>query len=152
MSYLYTFEATTFEKNKARINKLTTITQPLWGKMDVAQMLAHLNVTYLLAQGTLQPRINPLMRFILKAFVKKTVVGNKPYTKNGQTAPYFLIADKRDFEKEKKVLLEGMKWVDDKGEDFFNNKPTASFGKLSTQEWSNMFQKHLDHHLKQFGV
>ncbi|MCJ8164098.1 hypothetical protein MKJ04_04535 [Pontibacter sp. E15-1] len=27
-----------------------------------------------------------------------------------------------------------------------------SFGRLSSQEWNNMFYKHLDHHLSQFGV
>ena len=29
-----------------RINKLTPQSTPLWGKMNVGQMLAHTNVTY----------------------------------------------------------------------------------------------------------
>ena len=34
----------------------------------------------------------------------------------------------------------------------FDNRESHSFGKLSKTEWSNMFYKHLDHHLTQFGV
>jgi len=152
MAYPSTFEATTLEENKKRIDQLTTETQPLWGKMNVAQMLAHLNVTYRISRGDLKVEVKPITRFFLKTFVKKSVVGEKPYPKNGQTAPYFLMTEEKDFNLEKEYLLESMKWVFEKGSDFFDGRPTGSFGKLTAKEWSNMFQKHLDHHLKQFGV
>ena len=35
---------------------------------------------------------------------------------------------------------------------YFNNKENHSFGRLTKEEWNRMFYKHLDHHLKQFGV
>jgi len=152
MAYPSTFEANTLEENKKRIDQLTTETQPLWGKMNVAQMLAHLNVTYRISRGDLKVEVKPITRFFLKTFVKKSVVGEKPYPKNGQTAPYFLMTEEKDFNLEKEYLLESMKWVFEKGSDFFDGRPTGSFGKLTSKEWSNMFQKHLDHHLKQFGV
>lgn len=152
MAYPNIFEATTLEENKNRIDQLTINSKPLWGTMNVAQMLAHVNVTYRLAKGELTVKVNPLLRFFLKTFIKKFVVGDKPYAKNGKTAPYFLIVDEKDFEKEKQYLLEAMKWAFEKGESHFENKPTGSFGKLTHKEWSNMFQKHLNHHLKQFGV
>ena len=152
MTHLDVFEAATLEENKNRIDKLLPNTQPLWGKMDVAQMLAHVNVTYQLAKGDLIVNVHPMVRFILKTFIKKTIVGNKPYAKNGKTAPYFLVADERNFEQEKKLLLDHMKWVYEKGAPFFEDKSSASLGKLTAKEWSQMFQKHLDHHLKQFGV
>ncbi|MGY5355356.1 DUF1569 domain-containing protein [Wenyingzhuangia sp. IMCC45467] len=152
MSYPFIFEADTLAKNKARLDLLTNHTQPLWGKMNVAQMLAHLSVSYDVAQGRTKVKINPVMRFVLKTFIKKGVVGDKPYPKNGRTAPYFLVVDERDFEVEKKKLLANMKWVFEKGETYFEGRPTESFGKLTAKEWSNLFQKHLDHHFKQFGV
>ncbi len=37
--------------------------------------------------------------------MKKSVVGEKPYPKNGRTAPQFLITNEREFEKEKKQLI-----------------------------------------------
>ncbi|MCH5717102.1 hypothetical protein [Niabella hibiscisoli] len=33
----------------------------------------------------------------------------------------------------------------------FEGKESHSFGVLSRTEWNNMFAKHLDHHLSQFG-
>ncbi len=152
MSYLNTFDTSTLEKNKERLALLTTATQPKWGKMNAAQMLAHLNVSYLVSRGELKVKVNPIVRFLLKTFVKNTVVGNKPYAKNGKTASYFLIVDQRDFEAEKKKLIDNMQWVLDKGSVYFENRATGSFGKLTAQEWSVMFQKHIDHHFKQFGI
>lgn len=152
MSYPNIFEANTLEANKARLEQLTAAIQPKWGKMNVAQMVAHLNVGYAITKGDKKVKINSVMRFFLKTFIKKAVVGDKPFAQNGRTAPYFIVADDRDLEKEKKQLLENMKWVFNKGESYFEGRATDSFGKLSSKEWSNLFQKHLDHHFKQFGV
>jgi len=38
------------------------------------------------------------------------------------------------------------------GEDYFDNRVSDSFGKLSKDQWNNYFYKHLNHHLSQFGV
>jgi hypothetical protein len=38
------------------------------------------------------------------------------------------------------------------GEGSFDNKVSHSFEALNKIEWNNMFYKHIDHHLKQFGV
>ena len=37
-------------------------------------------------------------------------------------------------------------------EDYFDGKESHSFGPLNKTEWNNMFYKHADHHLTQFGV
>lgn len=152
MSYLNIFEKETININKARLEVLTKDAQPLWGTMNVAQMLSHLNKSYDLAQGKLKVNVSPVMRFFLKTFIKKSVVGNKPYARNSRTAPYFLVTDEKDFETEKKKLIENMEWVYNKGATYFEGRETGSFGKLTAKEWSNLFQKHLDHHLNQFAV
>ena len=79
----------------SRINKLSSTTQRLWGKMEVAQMLAHCNVTYELVYEDKHPKPNLFKKFLLKLFVKNTVVNEKPYKRNGQTAPEFIIKKKR---------------------------------------------------------
>lgn len=135
-----------------RINHLKPDSQPLWGKMNVAQMLAHCNVTYEMVYDGNHKKPNGFMRFILKLFVKDTVVGPKPYKKNSQTAPAFLIKGKRDFDKEKSRLIAYLKKTQELGTGYFDNKESLSFGKLSKSEWNVMFYKHLDHHLGQFGV
>ena len=98
----------------SRIDKLTPTTKPIWGKMDVAKMMAHCNVTYELE--------------------------------------YENIKDSRDFETEKKRLVDYLNKTQQLGETYFDGKESHSFGVLTAQEWSTMFSKHLDHHLTQFGV
>ncbi|WP_298780992.1 DUF1569 domain-containing protein [uncultured Polaribacter sp.] len=135
-----------------RINLLTPATKSLWGKMNVSQMLAHCNVTYEMVYTEKHPKPNFVMKLILKTFVKKIVVGEKEYSKNGKTAPQFLISDEREFEKEKKNLIDYIKKTQKLGATYFDQKESHSFGKLNKKEWNNMFYKHLDHHLSQFGV
>jgi hypothetical protein len=135
-----------------RINNLTRDTQQKWGKMSVAQMLAHCNVTYEMVHENIHPKPNALMKFILKMLVKNKVVNETPYPHNNRTAPQFLIKETRDFEVEKQRLINYIKKTQQSGENFFHNKQSHSFGALTTTEWNNMFYKHLNHHLTQFGV
>lgn len=135
-----------------RLNALTPTTQPTWGKMNVAQMLAHCNVTYEMVYDDIHKRPNALMRFILKLVLKATVVSEKPYSQNSSTAPQFIIKDGKNFEVEKARLIAFIHKTVELGGSHFDQKESHSFGKLSTLEWNNLFFKHLDHHLRQFGV
>jgi hypothetical protein len=135
-----------------RIGQLTPDTKGLWGKMSVAQMLAHCNVTYEMAYENIHPAPNAFMKFILKLLVKKSVVNEKPYKKSIQTAPAFIIKSDKDFALEKERLVAYIKKTQELGEPYFEGKESLSFGSLNKTEWNNMFFKHLDHHLQQFGV
>ncbi len=135
-----------------RINQLTPGTQAIWGKMNVAQMLAHCNVTYEMVYEDKHPKPNFFMKLILKAFVKKVVTDDAPYKHSLKTAPAFIIQDERAFEIEKNRLINYINKTQQLGEVSFDNKVSHSFGKLTKVEWNNMFYKHLDHHLSQFGV
>ncbi|MBK8625392.1 MAG: DUF1569 domain-containing protein [Saprospiraceae bacterium] len=136
-----------------RIQKLTPESKPLWGKMSVSQMLAHCCVTY---RYVYEPqnfkRPNFLMAWVLKKFIKNTVTNEIPYKKNTGTAPDFIIKDDRNFNQEKTQLIDFIKRVQKEGAATFDGKESFSFGKLSIEEWNNMFYKHLNHHLTQFGV
>lgn len=135
-----------------RIQKLTPNTQRKWGKMTVAQMLAHLNVSYEMIYEDKHPKPNFLMGLILKYLVKNMVVNEKPYKQNGQTAPAFIIKDDKDFETEKNRLIDYVNKTQELGEAYFNGKESHSFGSLNKTEWNNLLYKHLNHHLTQFGV
>ncbi|WP_224996419.1 DUF1569 domain-containing protein [Cesiribacter sp. SM1] len=135
-----------------RINSLKPDSQPLWGKMSVAQMLAHCCVMYEMVYEDKHKKPNALMRFILKTFVKDAVVNEKPYKQNGQTAPAFIIKEDKDFNTEKQRLIGYINRTQQLGGEHFDNKEYHSFGSLTRTEWNNMFYKHLDHHLRQFGV
>lgn len=135
-----------------RINQLSTTSRPLWGKMSVEQMLAHCCVAYEMVYENKHPRPNFMMRFIMKTLVKKVVAGDTPYKRNSQTAPAFIIKDQRNFETEKNRLVDYINTTQQLGETHFDNKESLSFGRLNKNEWNNLFYKHLDHHLTQFGV
>lgn len=135
-----------------RINALTPSTQGKWGKMSVDQMLAHCNVSYELIYENKHPKPNAFMKLILKLLVKNKVVSEQLYQQNGQTAPQFIIRDDKNFELEKNRLINYIKKTQELGESHFDGKESHSFGALNKTEWSNMFYKHLNHHLTQFGV
>ncbi|MDX1350320.1 MAG: DUF1569 domain-containing protein [Putridiphycobacter sp.] len=146
------FDADDAQSYIARINQLELSHQPKWGKMNVAQMLAHCNVSYEMALSDQYPQAKGLKKMMMKLFVKPIVVGEKPYKKNSPTAPAFKIANERDFEVEKQRLIDYINQVQSLGANHFEGMSSASFGKLTKTEWNNMFAKHLDHHLDQFGV
>lgn len=147
-----TFTSEVTEELVTRINALTPSTQPLWGKMDVAQMLAHCNVTYELVYTDKHPKPNPVMKFLVKLLVKDYVVNEKPFKQNGHTAPHFKVTSSKNFEAEKARLINYLQQTQQLGESHFEGKDSHSFGRLTSQQWNNMFYKHLNHHLIQFGV
>jgi len=130
----------------------TDTAQPQWGKMSVGQMLAHCNVSYEMVYEDKHPKPKGFVKTLLKLFVKNTVVGEAPYKKNTRTGPAFLITTEKDFETEKNRLTNYILKTQQLGEKEFDNKASHSFGNLNISEWNNMFYKHLDHHLSQFGV
>jgi hypothetical protein len=136
----------------SRIEALTPDTKPSWGKMSVSQMMAHCNVAYTMAFSTSKKRPKFLTRLVLKLVVKPIVVSEKPFSKNGKTARQFLITDDKNYEEEQSKLIENIRKVQKLGAGYFEGKESISLGKLKSQEWNNMFYKHLDHHLTQFGV
>lgn len=136
----------------ARINNLAYGKNPQWGKMNVAQMLAHCCVTYEFVYDNKHPKPSAMARFLMKLFVKPQVVGDKPYPRNSRTAPAFLVPAIQDFEEQKKRLINYITRTQQLGEQHFEGKESLSFGNLTSKEWNTMFAKHLDHHLTQFGV
>jgi hypothetical protein len=135
-----------------RINLLEPVTAPGWGKMSVDQMLAHCNVSYEMVYENTHAKPNFLMKAMLKLFIKPNVTGTAPYKHNSPTSPAFLIKTRRDFDEEKKRLIGYIRKTQELGEDYFDNKASHSFGHLSKEQWNNLFYKHIDHHLRQFGV
>ncbi len=153
MTVLNIFQKEVADGIVARINSLTTSTPAQWGKMNVSQMLAHCSVTYEMMYDNNHSAPNFFVKFILKTFVKGGLTdATTPYKKNSGTAPAFIIKGDRDFDAEKKRLVDFIQKTQQLGEAHFDGKASLSFGNLTKEEWSNLMYKHLDHHLTQFGV
>ncbi len=136
-----------------RINKLSAESTGQWGKMNVAQMLAHCCVTYeLIYEPNKHPEPNWLLKKIIQLMAKEAVTGPKPFSKSLRTAPAFLVSSEQDFELQKDRLIQYLLQTQALGEGHFDGKVSHSFGKLNIGQWNTMFYKHADHHLTQFGV
>src|SRR3954449_5629268 len=97
------FENETTDEVLRRIDQLQPSTQRKWGKMDVAQMLAHCANTMDMASG----RLNPPRIFIgriVGPIVKPIFTNEKPFSKNNPTDKKLFISDRRDFAREQERL------------------------------------------------
>lgn len=147
------FNPQTAQQYIKRINNLTSETAAEWGTMTVDQMLAHCNITYEMVYEPQRHKApGGIAKFILKKFVKPKVTGEKAYSRNSPTSPQFIIKERKNFDDEKKRLIGFIQKTQQLGREAFDGKNSFSFGKLTAQEWNNMFAKHLNHHLQQFGV
>ncbi len=131
-----------------RINKLSPQTPRQWGKMDVAQMLAHCQMPMGVALGKHKLKGSFIIK-LLGPFFKKTLYNDKPFKRSLPTDKSFVITDAKDFEKEKNSLID---MINSFTEGNMTSEPHPFFGKLTKEEWSKGTYKHLDHHLQQFGV
>lgn len=145
------FDPAVTEALVARLEKLTPSSTPQWGRMDVAQMLAHCCLPYRQLAGEIGG--GPwLLRFLAKHVFKQKVVGEVPYGPNIPSPKPFRVTDPRVFEPERDRLVACIRDWHGKGADAYEGRLHASFGVLTAREWSNLLYKHLDHHLRQFGA
>ena len=142
------FDPLVKEEIITRIYKLTPASQAQWGKMNVSQMMAHLQVP--LGVGIGKNTISrSFIGFIFGPIAKKMLYNNKPFKRNLPTDRTFIMTGEKDFEKEKKGLLE---MINEFKESNIVSTPHPFFGKLTKEQWSKGTWKHLDHHLQQFCV
>jgi len=145
------FNRETNQKLIDRINSVTNETKPLWGKMDAAKMMAHCSVGVKIATGELVLKRN-IIGLLFGRMAKVVLTNDKPFRKGTMTAKEFIIPDGRNFEEEKTILINYIKRFAEQGESVLRKDPHPFFGKLNTREWDGLMYKHLDHHLRQFGV
>lgn len=131
-----------------RINQLSAESKQQWGKMNVSQMLHHCQLPIRAAYGAIKPKGNFVLRLI-GPLVKSVLYNGKPYKQGLPTDKSYVITDEKDFEKEKTALLVLLQKFN---EPSITNQPHPVFGKLTKEQWSKATWKHLDHHLRQFGV
>ncbi|HTS38838.1 MAG TPA: DUF1569 domain-containing protein [Candidatus Solibacter sp.] len=145
------FQREAVDEVLARIDSLNAASPRQWGKMDVAQMLAHCSGALDMACG----QLNPPRLFIgrlLGPFVKSIYTNEKPFSQNNPTDPKLVVADHRDFLREQERLKLKVRQFHEGGEANCTRHPHPFFGSLMPQEWSRGMYKHLDHHLRQFGA
>lgn len=142
------FDAAAKQDIVDRINKLTPGSKAVWGKMNVGQMLAHLQMPIGVGIGVHKiPRT--FIGRIFGRIARPMLHNDKPFKRNLPTDKSFVMKDDKEFETEKRKLLE---MVGNFKEENIVDTPHPFFGKLTKEQWGKGTWKHLDHHLQQFGV
>jgi hypothetical protein len=145
------FQQETVDEVIARIDRLQPTSQRQWGKMDAAQMMAHCGITMDIASGRLNlPRI--FIGRLIAPFFKSIYTNEKPFGKNSPTGKELVVSGERDFAREREQLKVKVRQFCEGGEGRCTRHPHPFFGSLTPQAWSRGMYKHLDHHLRQFGV
>jgi len=146
------FEAARVEEVKERIARLRPDSQRQWGKMNAAQAVAHCSAGLELAVGDRIP-LRLLLGRIIGRMVKPMVLGNdKPMRRNSTTMKDLVVQDERDLGTERERLCGLVDRFAAAGPQGCTTHPHSFFGRLTPEEWATLMYKHLDHHLRQFGV
>lgn len=146
------FNAERVKEVKERAAQLRSDSERLWGKMNPAQALAHCSLAMEWAVGDRKP---PRMFFgrLIGRMIKPMVLGNDaPMRRNSGTAKDLVVQDKRDLSTEQERLRELIDRFAATGPRGCTQHPHSFFGRLTPEEWAALMYKHLDHHLRQFGV
>lgn len=133
-----------------RVRALTTDATPRWGRMNAAQMLAHCADALRNATGELPIALAP-MPWARTRLVQWLMIDVVPFPKGAPTARELRSRAPVSIEHERDALLALLErfapehapvsWA-----------PHPLFGTLSPAQWGRLAHKHLDHHLRQFGV
>ena len=145
------FEEETAHSVISRLQKLNEGHKPLWGKMNPAQMMSHCCITMEVARDQKHIKRIPASYFI-GFMMKKGFFNEKPVPKNTPTHTLFIRTDDAGIEKERAELIHHIEAFQKGGKDKCTTQPHAFFGKITQDQWAIGMYKHLDHHLKQFGV
>ncbi len=134
-----------------RIQRLQPDSRALWGKMNVEQMLAHCRQPLRVATGELKLR-RGLIGILFGKIAKKKLAGPEPFERGLPTAPHFVVRTPGPFAEERAPLLALVQRFATEGPSVLSKEPHPFFGPLTQAEWDLLQWKHLDHHLRQFGV
>ncbi|MGG7036035.1 MAG: DUF1569 domain-containing protein [Flavobacterium sp.] len=133
----------------SRIEKLKPGTQNVWGKMTVDQMLNHCTAAINVAYGEQELKINFLMKLFGKMMKDKIL--NSEFKKNSPTIAEFRFNGQYDFDSSKKELIDKFSRFKD-GHTVIAVNTHPFWGSMSYEDWDKLLWKHMDHHLRQFGV
>lgn len=145
------FDQDSYNEIIERINKLSPGSQRQWGKMQVAQMMAHCKEAFKVPLSD-KKLSGPLLAKIFGRLIKAKLYNDSPWKKGLPTAPNFVIKDDRDFDTEKKELLDLVNRFHQAGPGNVGKHPHPFFGRFTAEQWGMSMYKHLDHHLRQFAA
>ncbi len=145
------FDKDTCDETLERLRRLTSETERQWGKMSPSQMMEHTARALEMATGDV-----PMQQaFIGKAIgwiFKSKFLGEQPFSQNSPTGPTLIIKDDPDFEATRERLSGLITRFHGLGDSGVDGNIHGFFGPLTGKQWGETQWKHVDHHLRQFGL
>jgi Protein of unknown function (DUF1569) len=149
MKTLYDQPVTT--EVKRRVDALRPDTAAMWGKMNAAQAVRHCSLALEMALGDSRPP-RLLIGRVLGPLFKPIYSNEKPMQPGSPTHKSLIVGEQRDLDQERAGLAILIDRFSAGGAEACTRHPHPFFGKLTPAEWGTGMYKHLDHHLRQFGV
>lgn len=141
------FDESTYVDILERLNKLTPASQPEWGKMDVGQMLAHCAEAQDVYNG--KPLKAPFMMKLFRPLLRPMLLSHNNFKHNAPTLDQFRMEDPEDFAEQRERLVNSLRTMHALGRRPFKH---SLLGMMTSDDVGWITWKHLDHHLRQFGV
>lgn len=146
------FETERASEVKQRVAQLRPDSPRQWGKMNPAQALAHCSAAMQMATGESNPPRMFVGRIIGPLIKPMALKEEMPLRRNTPTSKDLLVREERDLETERQRLCTLIDRFASAGPNGCTRHPHTFFGRLTPDEWATLMYKHLDHHLRQFGV
>ena len=149
------FDPTLVEDVERRILCLRLESERQWGTMPLSLVLAHCTSGIQMATGAITPKRAPFPANVIGPLIKPLVFrDDKPIRRNSPSSPELFMADPAqcEFERERANLIRAIDSFATTGPAGCTKYPHPFFGPLQPQQWAILMYKHVDHHLRQFGV
>lgn len=135
-----------------RLSKLKGDETPLWGRMNVNQMMSHLVQA---GEFPFEASLPDKSTFASRTFIKPLILYVLPMPKEVKvSADFDQQANGRkpeEFDADRGKLVDLINKLGGAPVDS-ECKYHPMFGKMTAKEWALLVHKHIDHHLRQFGV
>lgn len=136
-----------------RLQRVAPDSRLQWGTMNAHQIIVHLTDPLRVALGERHAahRKSVLSTWPINKFVSQVM----PWPNGAPTAPEFVQGIRgttpTEFERDRQELSRALaRFVEQSNAKPF--APSPVFGKLSNDEWARLMWRHIDRHLRQFGV
>jgi hypothetical protein len=150
------FETARVEELKQRLARLRPDSERQWGTMTAAQAVAHCSKGIEMAVGEIRPPLALAGRLLGRVIKPMALREGEPMRRNSPTSKELIvgigIGDDRDLDAERERLRGLIDRFAGAGPAGCTSHPHPFFGRLTPDEWGVLMYKHLDHHLRQFGV
>jgi len=144
------FDASTRAEFRDRFARLTPDRKPGFGRMNVNQMVVHCAGAIDMFVGRL--KVAPLRGPLRLPPLRYLIIYVLPWPHGAPTAPELIPpADPGDFRENVSKLQEAIERIGKKGA-AGPFDPHPAFGSLAGKDVGALVGRHLDHHLRQFGV